>query len=284
MLWGALNSRGSFNTLEGTVAFLSRRAEGTPNSYRGNESVEVFDEERAGSMNNVSKPPRSARRCLRAGIIAGLGGLLSACAAGAPDIPAPRPIVIYSGARLRADPDSMKAVNAWVTREQDNIVNDPGFFVGFNLAVEEVYPWEGLEFLGNDTVNYRIDPRASDARLVFEIYAHQHLMARMGRQEEWLPEAPTARGYDLERAILSRVADAWLLGRTTFDTQPYGPLDELIYAKDAGFLDAFIFTARPEEFAEARALWARENPDAAERYRSWFVKTFNREPPGLRAG
>ena len=234
-------------------------------------------------MNNHSRPRQLTPRRFRSGALWALVGLLSGCAAGPPDIPTPRPIVIYSGARLRADVDSMKAVNEWVNREQDNIVNDPGFMVETGLAVEEVYPWDGLEFAGADTVKVRLDPRAPDARLVFEIYAHQHLMARMGRQEEWLPEAPTARGYELERAILSRVADAWLLGRTTFDTQPYAPLDELIFAKEAGYLDAFIFTARPDEFAEARARWARENPDAADRYRSWFVETFNREPPGLRA-
>ena len=128
----------------------------------------------------------------------------------------------------------------------------------------------------------RLDPRAPDARVVFEIYGHLHLMARMGRQEEWLPEAPTATGYDLERAILSRISDAWLLGRTTFDTQPYAPLDELIYAKENGHLDAFIFTARPDEFAEARAEWARSKPGEAEAYRQWFLQAFSREPPGLR--
>jgi len=235
-------------------------------------------------MNSHSQPRQPIRRLLRRGTVWALAGVLSGCAGGPPAIPKPRPIIIYSGARIRADEDRMKTVNEWVTREQDNIVNDPGFMVSTGLAVEEGYPWEGLEFAGDDTVKVRLDPRASDARLVFEIYAHQQLMARQGRQEEWLPEAPTARGYDLERAILSRVADAWLLGRSTFDTQPYAPLDELMYAKEAGFLDAFIFTARPDEFAEARAQWARENPDQAERYRTWFVETFNREPPGLRGG
>ena len=34
--------------------------------------------------------------------------------------------------------------------------------------------------------------------------------------------------------------------------------------------------------ATVRDFLLRENPDAAERYRSWFVQTFNREPPGLR--
>jgi len=173
-------------------------------------------------------------------------------------------------------------VNEWVLREQTNIDQDPGFWVITDLAVEEGYPWEGLRFVGSDTVRVRLDPRASDAELVYHIYGHLHLMARMGRQEEWLPEAPTATGYALERAILSRVSDAWLLGRTTFDTQPYGPLDELIYAKENGYLDAFIFTARPNEFAEARAEWARAKPGEAEAYRQWFVQTFSREPPGLR--
>lgn len=206
---------------------------------------------------------------------------MGACASGAPEIPDPRPIIIHSGARIRVDKDSMQAINEWVTREQENITNDPGFLVDVRLAADEVYPWEGLEISG-DTVRVRLDPRAADARLPFEIYGHLHLMAHMGRQEEWLPEAPAATGYALERAILSRTADAWLLGRTAFDTQPYQPLDELIYAKREGFLDAFIFTARPDEFGEARAKWARENPDQADAYRNWFVQTFNREPPGLR--
>jgi hypothetical protein len=176
----------------------------------------------------------------------------------------------------------MQAVNEWVLREQTNIEQDPGFWVITDMAVEEGYPWEGLRFAGSDTVRVRLDPRASDAELVYSIYGHLHLMARMGRQEEWLPEAPTATGYELERAILSRVSDAWLLGRTTFDTQPYAPLDELIYSKEYGYLDAFIFTARPNEFAEARAEWARAKPGEAETYRQWFVQTFSREPPGLR--
>jgi len=214
-------------------------------------------------------------------IACGMAAALASCAGGQPSLPEARPIVIFSGARIRVDPDSMQAINEWVTREQKNIEEDPGFLVKTELAADEVYPWDGLEISG-DTVTVHVDPRAADTRLPFEIYGHLHLMAQVGRQEEWLPEAPTAAGYDLERAILARVSDAWLLGRTVFDTSPYGPLDELIYATDAGYLDAFIFTARPDEFGEARAAWAREHSGEADAYRAWFVKTFNREPPGLR--
>ena len=207
--------------------------------------------------------------------------VLGGCASAAPSIPEPRTIVIYSGARIRADHERMTEVNRWVTEQQDNIVQDPSFLVRTQAATDEVYLWEGLAITA-DTVDVQVSPRAPDTRLVHEIYGHLQLMAASGRQVEWLPEAPEATGYGLERAILSRAADAWLLGRTVFDTAPYGPLDELVYAKEAGFLDAFIFTGRPSEFASARAEWARENPGRTDEYRNWFLETFNREPLGLR--
>jgi hypothetical protein len=148
-------------------------------------------------------------------------------------------------------------------------------------TADEAYPWEQLN-VREDSVTVRVPMGVQDAHLVYQIYGHLHLMVEMGRQEEWLPEAPNAVGYELERAILSRTADAWILGRTVFNTQPYGPLDELAYAKEAGHLDAFVFTARPNEFVSERAAWVRANPGQMERYREWFLDTFSREPPGLR--
>jgi hypothetical protein len=175
----------------------------------------------------------------------------------------------------------MEEVNRWVTDEDTNIRVDPSFWVHDLPTGEEAYPWENMRIQG-DSVWVPVPSRYPDTRLVHHIYGHLHLMVRMGRQEEWLPEAPDVVGYDLERAILSRAADAWLLGRTVFGVSPYGPLDELMYASENGYLDAFIFTARPDEFAVTRAEWARANPGAVDDYREWFLDTFSREPPGLR--
>lgn len=207
--------------------------------------------------------------------------LSGACTAAVPVIPAPRPIIIHSGARIRADHEEMKVVNEWVTAERDNIELDPSFWVITNGVVQETFPWEGMH-ISNDSVTVNLPLSARDASLVYQLYGHMHLMSTMGRQDEWVPDAPDAVGFDLERAIVSRIADAWILGRTVFDLQPFGPLDELAYSKDAGFLDAFIFTARPDEFASSRAEWARANPDRTDEYRDWFLDTFNREPPGIR--
>ena len=233
----------------------------------------------------VTSGPLAARyrpkRLLRLGVSA-LMTFGGACATAAPEIPRPRPIVVHSGARIRADHERMKEVNEWVTREEANIRDDPSFWVITSSTIDEVFPWDGLH-VSNDSVTVRLPLGGRDASLVYNIYAHLHLMVTMGRQEEWLPEAPDAVEYELERAILQRSADAWVLGRTVFDTQPFGPMDELAFASEGGFLDAFIFTARPDEFAASRAEWARAHPGEIERYRDWFIETFSREPPGLRS-
>jgi hypothetical protein len=102
----------------------------------------------------------------------------------------------------------------------------------------------------------------------------------MDRLDEFLPEADSAQGYELERAILNRVSDAWLYARAVFDNPPYAPLDELLFSNENGYLDAFILTARPEEFDEERATWQRENPGQQEEYGRWFLETFEKEAPG----
>lgn len=207
--------------------------------------------------------------------------LPAACSTGPRSVPTPRPIIVSSGARLRVEQERADSINDWVTREQANIVNDPSFWVVSEPSDGDVYPWEGMR-ISRDTVAVQVPRGSQDPQLVHQIYGHLHLMSTLGRQEEWLPEAPEAEGYALERAILARAADAWILGRAVYNTVPYAPLDELAYAKEAGHLDAFIFTARPDEFASARADFVRANPGAMERYRDWFLETFNREPPGLR--
>lgn len=203
------------------------------------------------------------------------------CGTARPELPPPRTVIIHSGARIRPDETRLDSINAWFTREQDNISNDPSFMVDVKPSPGEVYPWTYLNY-GKDSVRVMLDQQYPDAAWPFEVYAHLHLMVRMGRQKEWLPEAPDATGFELERAILARVADVWLLARSVYGAAPYPPLDEIMYAHENDYLDAMIFTARPNDWAEARAKWAESHPDAMKRYREWFEQTFNREPPGLR--
>lgn len=209
-------------------------------------------------------------------------GWIAGCAATDTGLPTARTLVVHSGARLNADPDRMEEVDDWIRDQLTAITEDPSFWVQPVEVGREAYPWDGLEIIG-DTVRYRVERSASDARTSYEIYAHLRLMKSMGRLEDWIPGGDTLDAYALEQALVERTSDSWLYGRAIFDAQPYGPLDELIYAHAAGWLDAFILTAQADRFETERENWLEDNPGALEEYIAWFEGTFSRMPPGLRA-
>ncbi len=210
--------------------------------------------------------------------------ILSACGARAPQLPESRTIIIRSGVRVFPDRERLEEIDAWFRSQMDNIDRDPSFLIEVVPRDTPAYPWESLHIEG-DTAKIGVERgRAQDARTAYVLYAHFRLMKEMGRLDEFLPQAEYLEGYDLERAILSRVAEAWLLGRSVYDAAAYDPLEELLYSNEFGFMDAFILTAREDEFPEERRQWLEEDPEALERYRRWFVETFSEEPPGLRDG
>lgn len=205
----------------------------------------------------------------------------SSCGSSGSQLPTPRPLVIHSGARITADRATLREVDDWIRDQLTAIEEDPSFLVLSVIVDAESYPWEGLEIVG-DTVKYRIEQTATDASTSYQIYAHLRLMRTMGRLDEWIPSASGASDFVVERAITSRMADSWLYGRAVFDAQPYRPLDEVIYAREGGWLDAYILTAQADRFPEERTRWLEESPGAEQEYVEWFEETFGLEPPGMR--
>lgn len=205
--------------------------------------------------------------------------LLAACG-GPPPLPQPRTVVIFSGERLTADPERMGEVDRWLRDQQQAMERDPPFRIRLLREERPVYPWQTLEIVG-DTAIISTQQTATDTDTPFMSYAHLRLMAERDELERWLPDAADARGLELERAILERTADIWLLGRAVYNTQAYGPLDELMYARERGFLDEFILTSQPERFEEERVRHFAERPEREEEFREWFQRTFERDGPGF---
>ncbi len=231
-------------------------------------------------LSSVLRSPDRARwKVLTLGLlVVGLG----ACASGPADLPDPRPLVIRSGARLYPEKPRMQEIDSWFRPQMQNIEQDPTFWIVTAVRDTPAYPWESLLIEG-DTARIGVEGgKSREAETAYQIYAHLHLMKEMGRLDEFLPAAAPTEGYLLERAFLARVSDVWLYGRGVFDAEAYEPLEELVYANESGYLDAFLLTARGEEFPEEKARWLQDDPEALERYRGWFVETFSREPPGLR--
>jgi hypothetical protein len=204
--------------------------------------------------------------------------LLAACGRGAP-LPTPRSVIVYTGARVQADAERMEEVDQWLRRQTDHIDRSRGFTIRVLRRETAAYPWDDLEISG-DTARVFVQHLARDAETPYMLYAHFHLMSRQGRLQDWLPEAPDAEGFELERAVLKRIADVWLYGRSVFDTQPFGPLDELLYASEHGFLDEFILATQTDRFEDRKVAYYEENPERQEAFRRWFLDTFEREGPG----
>ena len=225
--------------------------------------------------------PLQRRRRLWSAALLIAGAIAAGACAAASSLPAPRPLVVRSGTRVHADQGRLAEIDIWVRAQQENIIVDPSFWIIENRSGEPTYPWDALSISG-DTAIVLVYAAAPESGSIVSFYGHFHLMDTMDRLDEVLPEAVGADGYELERAILARVSDAWLYGRAVFDIPPYEPLDELMFSHENGYLDAFILTARPEEFEEERDTWLQENPGRAEEYRQWFLETFETEPPGRR--
>jgi hypothetical protein len=235
----------------------------------------------------ITKRVRTTRAFARAfAALAAAGALvvLPACASGPVQLPESRPLVLHSGARLQVDDDErMSEIYESLERQLDAIQRDPTFLIAVNTDARDVYPWETLEIEG-DTARIAFQRTAPDLSAAYEVYAHLHLMRVMGRLDEWLPDVAEAEGWELERAIVDRATDVWLLGRAVFDLAPYGLMDRLAYAQDAGYLDALLLTLRASEFPEARAAWLEANPGADEAFRAWHRQTFEEDPPRVPGG
>lgn len=222
-------------------------------------------------------------RLLNVAIGATVASTLWACGPQQLELPAPRPLITQTGERLRAEPERIAEIDQWVRAEIDSITLDPSFLIRTTVEVEAKYPWEALGILA-DTANMRVEATSPEALSVFQIYAHLHLMKTLGRDSVWIPEAGGQDGYELEKAILTRTSDAWLYARSIFDAIPYSILDELMFSKEQGYLDAFILVARPDEFPDELEAWRAANPGQEEEYAQWFERVFERPPPGRRGG
>lgn len=210
--------------------------------------------------------------------ILALGALgVVGCSAATP-LPQPRPVVVVSGERVRADPEAMQVVDRWLRPQLDDIDRNPGYLIRLKEDRDPVYPWQKLEIIG-DTVDISLQQGYEDGQTPFLLYAHFRLMAGRGQLERWLPEGVGLEGLALERVILGRIADVWLYGRAVYDTSPYAPLDEILYARENGFLDDLIFATQTTRFGAEALVYYAENPERLVAFRDWFRRTFEREPP-----
>jgi hypothetical protein len=207
-----------------------------------------------------------------------LAVLAASCGPAQLPTPDPRPILVYSGERIAADAERMGEIETWLVPELERIDLDPDFLIRIEEQRQAWYPWDTLEIIA-DTAEVSLASAAPDAQSPYLIYGYLKLMESWGELPEILPEAAGQDAYGVERAIVSRVSDVWLLGRSVYDTHPFGPLDELVFSKEAGYLEDFILATQSDRFAEEEAAYRAANPGREAEYSAWFRATFAADGP-----
>ncbi|MDE2793446.1 MAG: hypothetical protein OXL34_01400 [Gemmatimonadota bacterium] len=220
----------------------------------------------------------------RCGLLATIVIIAAACVSAEAVLREPRRLVIHSGERLAPARERMEEIDDRVREQHDSIREDLSFMINHGAQEGPAYPWETLEINETgDTAYIHYQDRTGLAG-PYLLYAHLHLMVAQDRLGRWLPEADGATTYEIEKAILSVMSDAWMLLRSVYDARPYDLLEELMYSRENDYLDAYILTARPDAFVEARRTWMAENPEQRDAFIAWFRKAFERDPPGVRGG
>src|SRR5690606_24077242 len=99
-------------------------------------------------------------------------------------------------------------------------LQDPRIHLRVIPGHPQSYPWETLVIEG-DTAQVALPRTQPDAEAAYGLYAYLHLLASQGRIEEALPEAAGLEGYALERTVVAKVSDAWLLARSALAIDPF---------------------------------------------------------------
>src|SRR6185503_4162297 len=173
-----------------------------PNSHRGHRGVKDHDINYTCFHERLlmgPTPPSGGRRRMFPVLTALVAGALAAgCGSGEVKLPTPRPIVVTSGERLRAEPARMDSIYAWLTAENTNIEEDPSFLIEGVPAARQSMPWQTLTINEKaDTARFQYDRAHPDVTTAFNVYAHLHLMKRKNLLADWLPDHASAEGYDL---------------------------------------------------------------------------------------
>ncbi len=220
-----------------------------------------------------------SRRALRAGVGALVAVTAAACARGPEVAPDPRPIVNRQGTRLLLEDDRAQEIFRWVDAQIAEIEQNPSFWVISSASSSDLLPWETLDLTPTgDSATVQYPTTVPDVARVYQIYAHLHIARVRGTVADWLPGGDTLTGWDLEVAMVDRMAEAWLLGRASYSFTPYPPVDQLVYASEAGMLEPLLLSLRGFEFPDARDAWLEENPDGEAEFREWHETTLGGVP------
>lgn len=83
------------------------------------------------------------------------------------------------------------------------------------------------------------------------------------------PDVPCDELFEREMEAVDAFVDGWIVARTLFGGPAFEPLDELVFAREAGVLEGYVAASSDRHLGGCLAVWRDEHPGAVERHAAW---------------
>jgi hypothetical protein len=136
---------------------------------------------------------------------------------------------------------------------------------------ESSYPWNVVTVVDDSTADLqRLPANLREADRAYYNYAVQRM--RMVRGAD--PDVPCDSLLAMEEKVVGSFVDGWILSRTLFGGPAFAPLDELVFARHAGFLRPLLAHRNNRQVGACAGQWAEENLERVAAYEAWRLENF----------
>lgn len=133
------------------------------------------------------------------------------------------------------------------------------------------YPWNVVTVLSDSVADLQgLPANLREADRAYYNYAV--LRMRVVRSAD--PDVECDSVLALEERVVSSFADGWIVSRTLFGGPEFRPLDEIVFARQAGHLRALLAALNDRQVGACAGQWADAHPDRVAAYQAWRRESF----------
>ncbi len=180
-------------------------------------------------------------------------------------------ILSPAGDTIRFERDRLLEMREFSTALREDLERDPAvlYYTAFGPVVERddaasAFPWNAIEVVTDSLAGVVTPGNLREADRAYVNYA----VLRM-RAERADPDVPCDEWMGREVEAVEGFVVGWIVARTLFGGPPFGPLDELVFARAAGVLPGLIADQGDPHLRGCLTVWRQANPDAIRTYREW---------------
>jgi len=181
-----------------------------------------------------------------------------------------------SGLTIEFGRDRLLQIHDTTVALQQNLELDPAVLYWYSYGPDAppdsgapTLPWNAVEVVTDSTVAVTYPGNLREADRAYNNYAVLRMQAVRGD-----PDVSCDAVFEQELQAVGLFVDGWIASRTLFGGPAYEPLDELVFARQAGHLAGLIGAHDDLQLGGCLDVWRDANRQAVTDYRTWRREVF----------